>query len=327
MDTFDDAAVNQYLDVIAVGEAVQQVSAEFDLFWNSVSAYPAKSILSRVQPETREALAGRAQAIRDNPETAVFARAIANTEVVKNLMAGSSNTEWTTARVINDDPAKTLNPENLHEVEMLPRLEAAFGRPTTSLDLISPYFVPGDAGTEALSALARRGVHVAVLTNSLAATDVMSVQSGYAKHRKALLQAGVALYELKPEASSIARRAAETGRHSSAGLHAKTYAVDGRAIFVGSFNLDPRSTRLNTGAGDRQSPHGPQAGRGGAEFIALAHLPAFARCRWHHPVARRPGQGLYGRSRNRRAGALCGAHRLLVADRLAALIMGRTSPA
>jgi cardiolipin synthase C len=237
------------LDVIALGEVVPHVSAEFDLFWNSVSAYPAKSILSGVQPEAREALARRAQAIRDNPETAVFAQAVANTEVVKNLRAGNSNTEWTTARVINDDPAKTLNPENLREVEMLPRLEAAFGRPTTSLDLISPYFVPGDAGTEALSALARKGVHVRVLTNSLAATDVMSVQSGYAKHRRALLQAGVELYELKPEASTIRQRAAETGRHSSAGLHAKTYAVDGREIFVGSFNLDPRSARLNTEMG------------------------------------------------------------------------------
>jgi len=88
-----------------------------------------------------------------------------------------------------------------------------------------------------------------VLTNSLASTDVKSVQAGYVKHRDDLLRAGVQLFELKPDAGTIERRAGQIGRGSKAGLHAKTYTVDGRAIFVGSFNLDPRSTKLNTEMG------------------------------------------------------------------------------
>jgi putative cardiolipin synthase len=32
-------------------------------------------------------------------------------------------------------------------------------------------------------------------------------------------------------------------------LHAKTFAVDGRRLFVGSFNFDPRSVALNTELG------------------------------------------------------------------------------
>ncbi|MDM0070013.1 phospholipase D family protein [Variovorax sp. J31P207] len=237
------------LDVIAIGAVVGQVSNEFDLFWNSASAYPAKLILAGVQPQARDALAQRARAIREDPAAAKIVGAIANTEMVRNLMAGRLDTEWTTAAVINDDPSKTLDPPDLRGVELLPRLRAAFGRPTASLALISPYFVPGDPGTELLAELARSGVQVEVLTNSLAATDEMSVQSGYSKHRKALLRAGVQLYELRPEAAVITKRARETGRSSSAGLHAKTYAVDGRAIFVGSFNLDPRSAKLNTEMG------------------------------------------------------------------------------
>jgi putative cardiolipin synthase len=237
------------LDVVAIGDAVRQVSAEFDLFWNSASAYPAKKILGGVEPESREALARRAQAVRDDPATARYEEAIAHAEVVRGLLAHTLSAEWTTANVVHDDPAKTLSTGPDRELLLLPRLEAAFGKPVTSLDMISPYFVPGDAGTEALSSLARRGVQVRVLTNSLAATDEKSVHAGYIKHRKDLLQAGVQLYELKPEASPIMRRASEVGRGSKAGLHAKTYAVDGRAIFVGSFNLDPRSARLNTEMG------------------------------------------------------------------------------
>jgi putative cardiolipin synthase len=68
-----------------------------------------------------------------------------------------------------------------------------------------------------------------------------------------LLRAGVRLYELKPNRdTSAAKEAAE--RHgiadsAAAGLHAKTFSVDRSRIFVGSFNLDPRSDRLNTEMG------------------------------------------------------------------------------
>jgi putative cardiolipin synthase len=225
------------------------VSAEFDLFWNSASAYPAKMIIGDVAPEPRDALAHRAQAIRDDPVSAKYADAIADSELVKGLLAGTVSPEWTTAHLVNDDPAKTLSSVDKRELLLLPKLEEAFGQPVKSLDLVSPYFVPGEAGTAALTALAKRGVRVRVLTNSLASTDVKSVHAGYIKHRKELLRAGVQLVELKPDASTIERRAGKIGRGSKAGLHAKTYTVDGRAIFVGSFNLDPRSTELNTEMG------------------------------------------------------------------------------
>ena len=57
--------------------------------------------------------------------------------------------------------------------------------------LISPYFVPGEAGLEELIELRRRGVRVSVVTNSLAATDVVAVHGGYARYRERLLAEGV----------------------------------------------------------------------------------------------------------------------------------------
>jgi cardiolipin synthase C len=44
--------------------------------------------------------------------------------------------------------------------------------------LISPYFVPGRAGLALLRDLRARGVRVAVVTNSLAAIDVVAVHGG-----------------------------------------------------------------------------------------------------------------------------------------------------
>ena len=83
---------------------------------------------------------------------------------------------------------------------LFPALVRAIGQPQKTLDLISPYFVPGAEGTAAVAALARSGVKVRILTNSLAATDVSAVHAGYSKRRRDLLLAGVALYELKPTA-------------------------------------------------------------------------------------------------------------------------------
>jgi putative cardiolipin synthase len=86
---------------------------------------------------------------------------------------------------------------------------------------------------------------VRVLTNSLAATDVSPVHAGYAKYRERLLRAGIRLYELK----RVGEARGAGGGSSDASLHAKTFGVDHSRIFVGSFNFDPRSARLNTEMG------------------------------------------------------------------------------
>src|SRR5262249_32313747 len=87
---------------------------------------------------------------------------------------------------------------------------------------------------------------VGVLTNSLAATDVAAVHSGYARYRTALLRGGVKLYELKPTApEEDGRRKRMRLGSSRASLHTKAVVVDAARVFGGSFNLDPRSARLN----------------------------------------------------------------------------------
>ena len=111
--------------------------------------------------------------------------------------------------------------------------------------------------------LAAEGVQVAVLTNSLEATDVAAVHAGYAKRRKALLEAGIALFELRRAAQgpqAAPSTAAKLGSGSGSGsvkrvgssassLHAKTFAADRARVFIGSFNFDPRSAKLNTEMG------------------------------------------------------------------------------
>jgi putative cardiolipin synthase len=228
------------LDVLAAGPVVREVSASFDAYWNSESAYPATSLIPGAERQTPWA------AVRESPAAAKYIDAVRATPLLRELLAGTLPLEWAQARVVSDDPSKVLHPPERTELHMLPRLEAAVGKPERQLDLVSPYFVPTKEGTAALAATAGRGVNVRVLTNSLAATDVAPVHAGYAKYREELLRAGVRLYELKP---TTTEKTGRSGGSSDASLHAKTFAVDRSRIFVGSFNFDPRSARLNTEMG------------------------------------------------------------------------------
>ncbi len=238
------------LDVLAVGPAVPEVSKEFDVYWNSASAYPASGFVGPPMPDGTTNLEAKFVANRADPESIAYLEAVRATPLVRELLDRKLALEWAAAEVVYDDPAKTLDTTERTDVLLFPELVRKMGRPEKMLDIVSPYFVPGDGGTELLAALAKRGVTVRILTNSLAASDEKSVHSGYGKRRRDLLQAGVRLYEIKPTATKEANESRNRfGSGSSSGLHAKTLAVDSRRIFVGSFNFDQRSARLNTEMG------------------------------------------------------------------------------
>jgi putative cardiolipin synthase len=239
------------LDALAAGAVVPQVSGEFDAYWNSVSAYPASSLLAPAAPGSAAQIR-EVWSARQGPQVERYVEALRTTPLVQNLLAGRLELEWANAHVLHDDPAKVLHPPDKRELHMLPRLEQALGKPARELNLVSPYFVPTEAGTDALVAIAGRGVATRVLTNSLAATDVAPVHAGYSNYREALLRGGVRLYELKPSAQPGSDKESERhglGSSSGAALHAKTFSVDRTRIFIGSFNFDPRSARLNTEMG------------------------------------------------------------------------------
>jgi putative cardiolipin synthase len=239
------------LDVIAVGAAVSEVSKEFDLYWNSSSAYPAGTLLGMASPQATTKLHAMFESTSADPKSITYLQAVRETPIVRNVLDHRLEFDWVTARLLYDDPAKTLDTNADTEILLFPELVRAMGPVGKSLDLVSPYFVPGKVGTEALVALAVRGVKVRILTNSLSSTDIKAVHSGYAKRREELLRAGVMLYELKPTAATKSHEHDQPwfGSGSLSALHAKTLAVDRSRGFVGTFNFDPRSELLNTEMG------------------------------------------------------------------------------
>ena len=238
------------LDVLAVGAVVPLVSADFDRYWASDSAYPVAALLPAADPHALDGLSAKAGQISLAAAAAPYREALGRSESIRRLIARELELEWTAVRLVSDDPAKALGKASART--LLPqRLAEVLGAPEEDLLLVSPYFVPTASGTEALRQLTARGVAVSVLTNSLAATDVAAVHAGYAKRRHALLRGGIRLFELKPDGHAARSSRADRGLAGSSGasLHAKTFAVDGQRVFIGSFNLDPRSAALNTESG------------------------------------------------------------------------------
>src|SRR5574337_218169 len=252
-----DEIVFADLDVLAVGPVARDVAADFERYWNSVSACPARRLLPPVAPARCAELAEQAVGFERSPAAAAYMHAVHELAPVQRLLRGQLALEWAPTHLLCDDPAKARGRARRRQ-QMSFRLDAIVGESASSFDLVSAYFVPTARGVRALTQLARRGVAIRILTNSLAATDVAAVHAGYAKRRKPLLRAGIELLEwrLAPQTAPLRKRmgfgsgsGGSAGRSSAASLHAKTFSVDRRSVFVGSFNFEPRSARLNTELG------------------------------------------------------------------------------
>lgn len=252
----DDALFTD-LDVLAIGPVVQEVSHDFDRYWSSASSHPANRIVAPVGADRLNEIAERAAALARESDGRAYIEAVRDLPLVDELMERRLPLLWAPTRMVSDDPAKGLGRADRDDL-IFSKLRKMLGQPERLLGLVSGYFVPTRAGMEGFVEMAERGVQVTILTNSLEATDVPIVHAGYAKWRKPLLKAGVRIYEMSRgghEGRHPSRHMSGIGstgsRLSGAGsaLHAKTFAVDKKRVFVGSFNFDPRSANLNTELG------------------------------------------------------------------------------
>lgn len=237
------------LDVLAVGPIVAEVALDFDRYWASESSYPVEQIVPAVPETSLTQLEEAASLIETDAAARSYVEAVAESEFISLLLAQALPLEWAHTRIVSDDPAKGLG-DTPEEGRLTYQLRQILGEPQKTVVLVSPYFVPTAVGVAAFTALAEQGVDVQILTNSFDATDVAVVHAGYAKRRKDLLKADIRLFELRRLSPQL-EHDEKAGPFGSSGssLHAKTFAVDGERMFVGSFNFDPRSANLNTELG------------------------------------------------------------------------------
>lgn len=233
------------LDVLAVGPVVAEVSRSFDDYWNSPWAVPIGAFAPPPVPqqfdEFEQTLIQRLGRFQDT----VYARMLREGGLAAQVARADLPLHLAKATALYDLPGKTVeHAEGAFGAHMGPLLRGA----QRSVLIVSPYFIPDAHAVALFAALTARGVRVRVFTNSLASTDVPAVHSAYARLRPALLDAGVDLYEMRPEAAHP-RPGSQPARPSGSSLHAKAMVIDGRHVLVGSMNMDSRSRLYNTEVG------------------------------------------------------------------------------
>lgn len=97
----------------------------------------------------------------------------------------------------------------------------------------NPYVIPPPEFKAALKDAIARGVDVRIYTNPAGKSDSGLAGAAYANDKKELLAMGVDLRELDGHRM----------------LHSKLFVVDGKEMFIGTYNLDPRSQLINSESG------------------------------------------------------------------------------
>ena len=245
------------VDVLLVGAIVPELAASFDRYWNSEQAYDLRTIVAATHAVVAGADELRADFDRRTtapaPETAVPPADQFGAPPFRTQLA---NGQFRLVRVASasayaDPPEKATaeQPVGLQTVadRFLTRLDEA----DQEVVLFSPYFIPDAHTTARLRALRDRGVPVHAITNSLAVSDEPLAIIGLERHQRELLAMGVELYELSAERVKLDTELRTLLGSSIGRLHAKMAMVDRRLVYIGSLNLDSRSSRINTELGVR----------------------------------------------------------------------------
>jgi putative cardiolipin synthase len=100
-----------------------------------------------------------------------------------------------------------------------------------------------------LRAARANGVKIDVMTNSLASNDEPFASAAYSKYRVPMLKLGAHLYETDSSQLKNDKLIGGALQNSVGRSHSKLIVIDRRTTFVGSMNMDFRSSRVNTELG------------------------------------------------------------------------------
>lgn len=248
------------LDVLLVGSVVQDINQSFEGYWSSPLSFDIETLakdqnkqLNRLiipsvfnEFENSKNASSRERALRS------YRTAMQDSTIGVDLLQKRLPFRWTKIELFVDPVEKLSNAKDTRTEHIVGKLQRKIGKPNSQFSIISSYFVPTKDGVKTLAVLARNGIKINILTNSFDATDVGIVHAGYAHWRNDLLKSGVNLYEIKSTATSVAaenNKFWRTKSLTSTSLHAKAFAIDDRLVFIGSYNIDPRSANINTELG------------------------------------------------------------------------------
>ena len=245
-------------DVLVLGEVVKDMSQSFSRFWKSNLSVPVVKRFSGSELLVNEL---------NNKHVYNYLHEYANSpdnfeqevrDAISNFSSGLSNLfksiEWTEAKFISDLPGKNKLTKSYSGGGLsTSALAEIISNAKETIVIQSPYLVLSEEAKKLFNEVVKRGVKIIISTNSLASTDNFQAFSGYKSQRDEIIEMGIDIYEYKPYPSIqneiIERYPSIKNNRPVFAIHAKTMIIDSQTIYVGTYNLDPRSQNLNTEVG------------------------------------------------------------------------------
>lgn len=237
------------LDVLCAGPVAEDLTSGFDAYWESPYAVPIEAFWRGALPTPEEVEEGdrerRATIAAWSPWP--YLEDPGPADEAGRLARWLDPMVWAPGRAYTDPPLKIRKRDQSAMAQAVWDFSEGIEEDVL---LVTPYYGSLDRKhvQRALEAADARGVHLRVLTNSLDSIDGPWGHVGYARARLSLVERGVEVHELRPDADLRARHAAWVTDSQEVVLHAKVAVADCRRVFLGTMNLDLRSMSTNTEA-------------------------------------------------------------------------------
>jgi putative cardiolipin synthase len=228
------------------------MAAIFDNYWNSPRIYPLHAISrSRKRPD---ALRAEFEAMTADAVNAYPSPAADKPDILGYLPLSADlphpPLKLLTGRIdaFADDPEKVSGKSEAgnDSSTVTARVGRAMAGARTELVVGSPYFIPGKLGMDGIRMAREHGVRVDIMTNSLASNDEPFASAAYGRYRVDMLKMGANVYEIDSRQLKNDALIGGALRDSVGRSHSKLIVIDRHITFVGSMNMDFRSSRVNT---------------------------------------------------------------------------------
>lgn len=238
-------------DVLFLGDMTKYATASFNEYWNHHLSIPAavfpkaksKKALKKLERTFAEIQSKSAADVNRYNKIISLAQ--------HEFKERHFDFSWGHGKFLADPPSKvemTMQEKEQYRGEIIQALQRLWDETDKSVYLSAAYFVPGQGGLEHMMHEEKSGVHLTIVTNSLASTNAPTVYAKWEKYRQELIESGADVYEFMLSAENLRGKEHDRERKQSSFsvLHSKTIVFDDDISWIGSFNLDPRSAYYNT---------------------------------------------------------------------------------
>lgn len=238
-------------DVLFIGDMTRYATDSFNEYWNHHLSIPAsvfpKAKSKKELRKLERSFAKLEQHSIDDIQRYNDIISMAQQEYKQHKFDFS----WGRGKFLADPPEKvemTMSEKESYRGDIIKALQHLWDKTTDSVYMSAAYFVPGQGGLEHMLREENSGVHMTIVTNSLASTNAPTVYAKWEKYRRQLIKSGADVYEFMVSAENLRGKQHDRERKQSSFsvLHSKTMVFDDDISWIGSFNLDPRSAYYNT---------------------------------------------------------------------------------